>query len=76
MALDCNGLRQIRGGRLMRYHLKNKATHWTGDGDMHFVWCITDNNGKKLTPWMSKHSANVELGKLLAKDRSKRGDNA
>lgn len=53
----------------MLYHLKNKATHWTGDGDLQFVWCITDNHGKQLTPWMSQSSANSELGKLLAKQR-------
>lgn len=53
----------------MRYHLKNKATHWTGGGDLHFVWCVTDNNGKHLTPWMSKYSALVEIGKLLAAQR-------
>jgi len=51
----------------MRYHLKNKATHWTGDGDLQLAWCVVDENGTQLSRWGSYKFAEFMHGKLIAR---------
>lgn len=50
----------------MRLHLKNKATHWEGDGDLKLVWCVVSEAGEHLTGWLSFAGAEQQLGKMLA----------
>ena len=53
----------------MRYHLKNKATHWIGDGDLQLAWCVVDDNGTQLSRCGSYKFAEFMQGKMIARRR-------
>jgi len=49
-----------------KLHLCNKAVAVNKDGSLKLTWCVTREDGARLTPWMSYKGAEQQMGKMIA----------
>lgn len=44
----------------MNLWINSRATHWTGDGDLHSVYCVMDG-AFRLTEWVADKDAAIAV---------------
>jgi len=49
-----------------KLHLVNKAVAVNDDGSLKLTWCVTREDGARLTEWMSYKGAESKMGKMIA----------
>lgn len=59
--------------RPVRYHLCNKMSYVDYNDVLQLVWRVVSEDGVVMTGWLSYKGAEIELGKLLAKQRKNNG---
>jgi len=53
-----------------KLHLCNKAVAVNDDGSLRMQWCVTREDGARMTDWMSYKGAKQQMGKMIAERES------